>query len=189
MYRPLITLLLTAMMLLAAPAARAEESPAEHLPVSAFFGTYEGRTLFPMGEQGNRDLNVEISDHEPDGFVVRWETTIPKGENDEAVKGTALTFRPTRRPRIFAAVYPPDGQPDLIAGDSFAWARIEELTMTVHVMTILDDGDYVMQSYHRTLTDAGLRLEFLRLREGKVERHLKGNLTRVNPEAGAAATD
>lgn len=173
--------LIIAVMLALAPAAPRSQEPAEHLPIAAFFGTFEGRTLFPMGEQGNRGLAVTIREHDGDGFVIHWETTIPKGAEGAERHATSLTFKPSARPQIFEAIYPPGGEPSLIRGEPVAWARIAGSTLSVSVLTIVDGGDYVMQSYHRTLTDPGLKLEFLRIREGVVERQIKGNLTRVEP--------
>ena len=173
--------LIIATILALVPAAPRSQEPAEHLPIAAFFGTFEGRTLFPMGEQGNRGLAVTIREHDGGGFVIHWETTIPKGAEGAERHASSLTFKPSERPQIFEAVYPPGGEPSLIGGEPVAWARIAGSVLTVNVLTVVDGGDYVMQSYYRTLTDAGMKLEFLRIREGVVERQIKGNLTRVEP--------
>ena len=179
-----IALLLAVLLLFPAAAQQTEED----LPLEAFFGVFEGRTLFPMGEQGNRDLRVTIGPFDTVGFTVLWETSIQKGDKGTKRKVTSVNFKPSRRAGIFQAVYPEDGEPSLIDGDSFTWARVAGHTLTVHVITIVDGGDYVMQSYDRTLTEGGMRLEFLRLRSGDVERQLKGNLKRVEWQGSGADT-
>lgn len=177
-------LLLSLGLLLVAPAAA--QQPAADQPIEAFYGVYEGRTLFPMGEQGNRGLQVTIGPFDGEGFTVLWETQIPKGRRGAELKAALVNFVPSPRAGIYQAVYPPGGEPNLIDGDSFTWARLAGATLTVHVITIVDGGDYVMQSYDRTLNQGGLRLEFLRLRSGVVERQLRGNLRRLTePEEGA----
>lgn len=173
---------LVVLVAMAAGAARAQDQ-ANNKAISDFFGTFEGRTLFPMGEQGNRGLKVRISPFDETGFTVLWETTIQKGKSGAERKTTSVNFEPSDRPEIYRAVYPPGGEPRLLDGDPFTWASLSESTLTVHVVTIVDGGDYVMQSYYRTLTAGGMKLDFERIRDGVVERQLKGNLTRVEPPA------
>ena len=177
-------LLLSLAVLMVAPAAA--QQPAADQPIEAFYGVYIGRTLFPMGEQGNRELQVTIAPFDGEGFTVLWETQIPKGSRRSVRKETLVNFVPSPRAGIYQAVYPPGGAPDLIDGDSFTWARLAGVTLTVHVITIVDGGDYVMQTYDRSLNQGGLRLDFLRLRSGVVERQLRGNLRRLaEPLEGA----
>ncbi len=169
---------------LAVPAARSED-----LPIQAFYGEFEGRTLFPMGEPRNRELSVLIRPAGRFGFAVEWQTTIHKA-NKTTRRDQTLVFEPTPRTRVYSAALPssdapspPDGAaprvPGLAEGAPYAWARLGGRTLTVNVFTIEDDGDYVVQTYNRTLTDKGMQLEFMRVRDGHIEQQIKGNLTRV----------
>ncbi len=176
-------LLFALLLLLPFPEAAAGED-AGVMPISAFFGHYAGRTLFPMGEAANRDLRVSIQPFNAHGMTVTWETSILKGDDGASRKSTSVNFEPTSRPGIFAAVFPQGGEPDLAAGESYPWARLAGRTLTVTVFTIVDGGDYLVQQYDRTLSDAGLLLEFRRLRNGVVERQIKGNLNRIDGPEG-----
>jgi hypothetical protein len=156
----------------------------EEFPIQPFFGRYEGRTLFPMGEPRNRDLLVLIQPAGLFGFTVEWHTAIFKSKNEIVRKIQALEFEPSTRPNLYSAKLsgqqvdkvkpagPVDGKP-------YAWASISGQTLTVSILTILDDGDYVIQTYLRTLTKDGMSVDFVRLRNGKVERQIKAELKRV----------
>lgn len=180
-----ILILLAVMAAVAAPVARAE-----NVPIQGFYGEFEGRTLFPMGEQRNRDLFVRIQALGRFGFSVEWRTTITKSSKTSALRDQILEFTPTSRPSVYLGVFTSSEEPPPPATDEsrvsgpvdgvpYAWARIAERTLTINVLTIEDTGDYVMQIYNRTLTDTGMTLEFMRVRNGHIEQNIKGNLTRI----------
>jgi len=178
----LIVVAVTAAM--AVPMARSED-----LPIQAFYGEFEGRTLFPMGEPHNRELSVLIRPEGRFGFAVEWQTTIQKAKKQPFTNSQILIFEPTPRASVYIASPPPDGDAPSATSESrvfgpvdgvpYAWARVLGSTLTVNVFTIDEEGDYVVQSYNRTLTDKGMRLEFTRVRDGEIEQQIKGNLTRV----------
>ncbi len=185
---------------MAMPAARSED-----MPIQAFYGKYEGRTLFPMGEPRNRELSVLIRAEGRFGFAVEWQTTIHKAHKKPVRRDQRLIFQPTTRTNVYIASPPtsantpaanasPAENPAAettaadnamsrvygpLDGTAYAWARILGSTLTVNVFTIDEEGDYVVQSYNRTLTDKGLRLEFTRVRDGQIEQQIKGDLARV----------
>ncbi len=150
--------------------------------IQPFFGQYVGRTLMPMGEARNRELRVTIRPLGTFGFSVEWETTIHKSGKQPERKVQAIEFEPTRRAGVYtvargdeatsAPKEPADGEP-------YAWARLADNTLTVNLLTITDNGDYVVQTYDRTLTAKGMRLEFMRVKNGKIERQIKAALKRV----------
>jgi hypothetical protein len=152
--------------------------------IQPFFGQYVGRTLMPMGEARNRDLRVAIRPLGAFGFTVEWETTLHKSGKQPEIKAQAVDFEPTRRPNVYAAARgggsaggrAPKGPAD---GEPYAWARLAGDTLTVNVLTITDTGDYVVQTYDRTLTPDGMRLEFMRVKNGRIERRIKAALKRV----------
>ena len=160
---------------------------ADQAPLQAFFGTFEGRTRFPMGEQSNRHLRVSIHPHGNGGFTVAWETEILKSITVTVEKSMVVDFEPTVRAGIYVAVDPRGGGPDPLSGGAYIWAQHADQTLTVHLFHVDDHGDYVVQSYARTLIEDGLALDFHRIRNGATERRIKGTLKRVDeatPPAG-----
>jgi hypothetical protein len=180
-----VLILVTATTAIAVPVARSEDAP-----IQAFYGRYEGRTMFPMGEPRNRDLAVRIRPDGRFGFVVEWNTTIHKAKAKPVNNEQALAFEPTARTNVYLAVAPASGDPPAsqtrgarvpgpVDGAPYAWARVAGRTLTVNVFTIEGNGDYVVQTYDRTLTDKGMTLVFMRVRNGQIEQQIKGNLNRI----------
>ena len=133
----------------------------------AFFGRYQGTgithdpnaILFGFD---NRDLDVEIGPAEG-GFFVAWTTVMQtRGDKGAKRKSTRITFEPSGRPGIYRerAATP--------TADGFSWASIADRTLTVRLVTILDDGSYEVQSYERSLNEDGLFLFFRSDRDGAV---------------------
>jgi hypothetical protein len=56
---------------------------------------------------------------------------------------------------------------DPMKGDPYVWGRIAGDTMTVFALHINEEGGYELQEYHRTLSDGGLNLDYLRIRNGE----------------------
>ena len=169
------TLVLAALLVLGLAPARAE-TPS----IQPFVGSFEGATLFHQGEKQDRELRVIIRPFDKAGFSVRWRTIIYKTDEPEARGRTqVIYFKPSEvNPNIFAATQAEEAaglaSDDPLDGNPFAWARIVGKTLTVNVLTISDAGDYVMQSYDRTLIPNGLALEFLRVRNGDLEKRILG---------------
>ena len=164
--------------------AGARPAWSDDLTIQSFFGEYAGRTLMPMGEPRNRDLRVAIRPFGAFGFTVEWQTTLHKSDMQPESKTQVIDFEPTRRPNVYAVargdgtagVSAPTGPAD---GEPYAWARIAGGTLTVNLLTIADNGDYVVQTYDRTLTPDGMKLDFMRVENGRIERQIKATLKRV----------
>ena len=156
----------------------------DDLAIQSFFGEYAGRTLMPMGEAHNRDLRVAIRPFGAFGFTVEWQTTLYKSPKEPESKMQVIDFEPTGRPKVYAVargdgtagISAPAGPAD---GEPYAWARIAGGTLTVNLLTIADNGDYVVQTYDRTLTPDGMKLDFMRVKNGQIERQIKATLNRV----------
>jgi hypothetical protein len=177
------TLRVSSILLLLVVATGLRPAWSDEAAIRPFFGTYEGRTLMPMGEARNRDLRVAIRPLGAFGFTVEWLTTLHKSGNPPESKMQAIDFEPTRRPNVYAVARvngvtggageePADGEP-------YAWARLAGDTLTVNLLTITDNGDYVIQTYDRSLTPDGMKLTFMRVRNGRIERQIKAALKRV----------
>lgn len=151
-----------------------------------FFGTYEGASLAPSPRAQPRDMKVLIQPAAGDGFTIAWQTTLYEPDDDSRRKTQSLDFRPRPdNPNLYevAATGLSVGMApskDPLDGAPFAWARILGNVMSVYVLTISRDGDYVMQSYDRALTKEGMALAFTRVRNGNVEKRIWGALERVN---------
>ena len=67
-----------------------------------------------------------------------------------------------------------------MAGDPLRWGSLGDDSLRVYSFVILDDGRYELQIYTRTLTGGGLRLEWKRLVDGELVRHMTGDLVRTD---------
>ncbi len=159
---------------------------ADSSPLKPFFGIYEGSSLAPSAEVQPRDLKLWIKPASQDGFTVAWQTTLYEPDDKSRRKTQSLDFRPMKnRPGIYEAVASgltvgmvPSKNP--LEGAPFAWARVLGKVMSIHVLTIAKNGDYVIQTYDRALTKEGMALAFVKVRNGHVENRLWGALERVD---------
>lgn len=172
-YRPLLLALLLLPALVRA----------ETVPVEAFYGDYIGHLTMEDGTL--RDLSVSIQPAgDPERFSVKWTTVTHKEGGRLKRKVYHIKFTPSDRENIYASamqtnVFGRQIPLDPIKGDPFVWARIKGRTLTVHALMITKDGGYEMQTYHRTLNDKGLALEFIRKDSNEEIRHLQTQLTRI----------
>jgi hypothetical protein len=158
---------------------------AQQPSIQPFFGSFEGTTIFDPAESKNRELTVIIRPFGENGFSLRWRTIIFKlAEEAPTGRTQVIYFEPSEgAPSVFAATSPDDAAgvaSDVpLRGRPFAWARVLGKTLTVNVLTISPSGDYTVQTYDRTLTNEGLALRFVRLRNGEEEQRILGRLDRV----------
>lgn len=171
--------LITCLTCLSLQGARA----ADELAVEAFYGNYRGSGISRSDVSDYfgltvRDLDVTINGAAGGGFTVEWTTVIREGGSpdnpDIRRKSDRLTFAPTTRPGVFRA----DRTGDPLAGEPLTWAHLEGYTLTIHTVSVLDSGDYVVQTYNRTLSDLGMELEFISVRSGETMRRVEGRLTK-----------
>jgi hypothetical protein len=156
---------------------------AADLPIAAFAGHFAGTGIAKdeidqTFDETVRNVDVIITP-DGDGFALSWATVLHKdGDADEAdIKQNhhALFFEATEHASVFQSGI----EIDPLAGWPFVWARIEGRTLTVHSLLVHEDESYEMQTYDRTLTDAGLELYFTRFRDGRLVRSVSGTLARV----------
>ena len=158
---------------------------AEDAAIKPFIGTYEGATLLSSEAVRSRELKVAITPAEDDSFRIAWQTTIFEPVDDTRRKTQSLEFRRSpMNPKLYAAT-PSDATAgmdptrDPLDGAPYAWARVDGRTLTVNVLTISEEGDWVVQVYDRVLTKDGMALSFVRVRNGHVEQRLWGTLERI----------
>ncbi len=148
-----------------------------------FYGRYAGEALAGDDKMTERrDLSVTIGPRER-GFFVHWTTAVERSGRVKKKEYT-IDFVPTERDGVFGSAMRTNmfGQQvplDPMAGDPYVWARLVADTLTVYALHITTDGGYEMQVYARTLTAAGLDLEFTRFRDGVALRTVNGLLTRL----------
>lgn len=163
--------LVVAVGLLVAPSLHADDPSPD-----AFYGRYEGVgvTRDPNVEYfefGLRDLDVEIG-ADGAGFYVQWTTVIHDlGADGPRRKSARVGFDPTDRPGIYLAR-------DAAAGvaHGLGWAAIDGATLSVRLLAIRDDGGYDIQTYHRTLEDSVMWLQFISDNDGQTIRTVNARL-------------
>lgn len=155
---------------------------ADDLPIEAFYGTFQGSGLARSDESDYfgltmRDLDVTIGPAEG-GVSVSWTTVLRQGGDpsnpDIRRKSDSIVFVPSGRTGIYRGLR--TGDP--LKGDPLVWAYVRGQTLTVHSLVVLDGGDYVIQTYNRTLNDLGMALEFISVRNGETARRVEGRLTK-----------
>lgn len=152
--------------------------------INAFFGKFTGQSEVAVGEGASlpRDLTVEISPNR-EGFNVAWTTVIYRASGKVKETSYSIDFLDTDRDGVFAAaqrknIFGHAVQLDPMQGDPYVWAQLHDGTLRVFSLFVADDGGYEMQQYDRTLTDAGMRLEFSRVRNGVPMRNVSADLIR-----------
>lgn len=166
--------------------ARADDTGAR---IEDFYGAYVGEA-FLEGTQQFRDIIVSV---EPirNGFSVYTSTVIRDGPQ-RAVRGVkwraeTQSFTETDVPNVYEplvrkSMFAKKHDPDLMAGETLAWASIQGRTLGVYAVNVLEDGHYELRVFERTLTDLGMDISFIRYSDGRPVRQLKGKLARTKED-------
>lgn len=162
----------------AAPGAKA----GEQLSIEAFYGNFQGSGIARTDSSDYfgltlRDFDVTIRP-EGAGISISWTTVLRQGGDpdnpDVRRKSNNLTFVPSDLPGVYRAA----NSGDALSGQPLAWAYVEGYTLTVHSLVVLNTGGYVMQTYNRTLSDMGMALQFISIKNGETARKVEGRLTK-----------
>jgi hypothetical protein len=165
-----------ALVLLAGPAFAAD------LDIKAFYGKFAGAGVAKSEDSlyfGTtvRDTDVEIRPT-ADGFSVAWTTVLRQGGDpakpDVRRRAATTTFGVTPKKNFYAG----KENGDLMNGGMASWAVIKGNTLTVHALSVAEDGGYEAQTYARTLTGEGMDLVYTRVKDGEKSRVVKAKLTR-----------
>ncbi len=181
-----LVLALAALALLTATPA-----PAEPPGTKQLIGTFVGRAeddpaLERKVEQ--RDIVMEIAPYQGSGLRVDWHNvTLVDGRRD--VPGVEyrhdevrLVPAPDRSFFLAAIGYDPFAEqkaPNAIAGDPLRWAVVAGEALDLYAVTILEDGTYELQQSRRHPSGDGVRLDFQRVVDGKLVRHMVGHAVRA----------
>ncbi len=162
----------------AIPGARA----GEQLSIEAFYGNFQGSGIARTDASDYfgltaRDFDVTVRP-EGAGIEISWTTVLRQGGDPDNPnvrrKSSTMVFVPSDSPGVYRAAE----SGDALAGQPLAWAYVKGYTLTVHSLVVLDSGDYVMQTYNRTLSDMGMTLEFISIENGETARRVEGRLTK-----------
>jgi hypothetical protein len=154
----------------------------EQLSIEAFYGNFQGSGIARSDASEYfgltlRDFDVTVRP-EGAGISISWTTVLRQGGDpdnpDMRRKSNSLIFAPSDIPGVYRAV----DSGDALAGQPVAWAYVHGYTLTMHSLVVLESGDYVMQTYNRTLSDMGMALEFISVQNGETVRRVEGRLTK-----------
>ena len=152
-----------------------------------FFGTYTGSSSnVAEGEMSERDLSVTIKPKKDGEFTVAWTAITYGADSEQKEVNTSIDFYPSPRPGIFTSAMRKDVFGNMVSYDPtaadaapFVWANLQDDTLTVRALYILETGEYEMHTYIRTLQPEGLALEFERVRNRELITQVSAMLERA----------
>lgn len=170
-----------------ASAALAAEDP------SKFYGSYVGSGTAQRVTENvteSRDLDVTVEEYKNGGFTVKWITVVrgPDGErvgDDVKRREVEENFIPLEEKENVFILAPKGGLfqkaelPNPLRGEPMRWATLEDGAMTVYSMAIGETGGSELQVYRRTLTEKGMDVSFLRMKNENVLIEMNGELVRT----------
>ncbi len=155
---------------------------AEQLSIEAFYGNFKGSGIARSDASDYfgltlRDIDVTVRP-EGAGISIAWTTVLRQGGDPDNPnvrrKSNSVNFVPSELSSVYRAI----DSGDALARQPVAWAYVNGYTLTMHSLVVLDGGDYVMQTYNRTLSDMGMALEFISVQNGQTVRRVEGRLTK-----------
>jgi hypothetical protein len=172
-------------------AVAAMPATAEPPGVDQLIGTFVGRAaddpaLDRTPEQ--RDIVMEIAPYQDAGLRLDWHNvTLVDGRRDvPGVKyrhdEVLLVPAPDRAFFLAAVGYDPFAEkkkPNAIAGDPLRWGAVSGEALDLIAFTILEDGTYELQVSRRHPSGDGVRLDFQRVVDGTLVRHMVGHAVRA----------
>jgi hypothetical protein len=153
---------------------------ADALSIADFVGHFRGEAQVQAGDrffiQQLRDAEVDLRT-EADGFRLTWTTLIHYDESDSTKirrRNAELRFVTGSMANQFRSPGPFEPFTEKPA----AWAYIDHNILVVHVLSILAEGNYELQTYERSLAGNVMTLRFSRVFPGRPELVVSGRLTR-----------
>jgi hypothetical protein len=180
-------ILLAAIAFVAPPAPAADPAP----PLKPMMGVYLGRatvTDLDTRETEERDIDVEVTPYDRDGFRIRWVnvTLVDGRRNVPGVKRrvSELTFKPAKGRGFFVEVpqrnvFAEREEVQAMGGDPVRWAVHDAAGLHVYSFLIQGDGRYELQTYSRRRTATGIDLHYERVVDGRLVRTIDGQAVRV----------
>jgi hypothetical protein len=150
------------------------------LSIADFVGHFRGEARVEAGDrffiQQLRDAEVDLRT-EPGGFRLTWTTVIHYDEDDKTKvrhRKAEMQFIAGPAANHFRSLKPLEP----FSEKPTAWAYIDDRTLVVHVLSILSDGNFELQTYRRSLSGNTMTLHFSRVFPGRPELVVSGRLTR-----------
>jgi hypothetical protein len=155
-------------------------------------GTFVGRAQDDPavgGRHEQRDIVMEIAPYQEHGLRLRWNNvTLVDGRRDvpgvKFRRDEMLLIPAPERSFFLAAVgYDPFAekkQPDVMRGDPLRWGVVAGEALDVFTFSILEDGTYELQASRRHPAGDGVRLDFERIVDGELVRHMTGHAVRAD---------
>ena len=171
---------------LPAPSPRAEPAGMKEL-LGVFVGRAEEQNAAD-GSPEQRDIDMEITPYQDDGLKVSWtNVTLVEGRRDlPGVKRRrdeiTLVPAPDRSFFLAGVGYDPfkdREEPNPIEGDPLRWSVVADQSLAIYSFTILEDGRYELQISRRDPLPDGVKLDFERIVDGEMVRHLTGRAVRA----------
>lgn len=157
--------------------------PAAAADIADFFGTFTGTAKITENEtEEDRDMSVTIEETNK-GFQISWTSIIYKADGRTKENNYNILFVPTQRDGIYASamkanVFGKAVPLDPLKGDPYVWSRLSGDTLSVFSLLIDENGNYMVQEYHRTLAEGGLDLEYRRFRDGQALKSINAFLSK-----------
>jgi hypothetical protein len=164
-------------------------------PLAPFFGSYVGVAEvedLATGTTKQRHMDIVIEPYKGGGFKLQWiNVTLVDGRRD--VPGVerqvqTVIFEPAAHRGFYVEAQESNPfreravtQP--MHGDPVRWASVADGRLHVNSFVVLEDGTYELQTYDRTLTEAGMDIRFERILDGEVVRRITGTTARARLEA------
>jgi len=153
---------------------------ADALSIAEFVGHFRGEAQVQASDRffirQLRDAEVDLRT-EADGFRLTWTTLIHYDESDNTkIRRRNAELRFVTGPTANQFRSPGPFEP--FTEQPAAWAYIDRNTLVVHVLSILTDGNYELQTYERSLSGNVMTLRFSRVFPGRPELVVSGRLTR-----------
>ena len=158
-----------------------------------FYGSYVGSGTAKRvveNKTEKRDLDVTIEAYKNNGFTIKWITVVRGADgarvgDDVKRREVEESFTPFADKEGVFILSPKSGLfkkselPNPLRGEPMRWATVEKGAMTIYSMAISDDGGSELQVYRRTLTEKGMDISFLRMRDEAIEVQMEGKLVRT----------
>ena len=176
-----------ALLALVAAAPAAAGPPGTEQLIGTFVGRAEDDPNLGRAPE-QRDIVMEIEPYQDSGLRLRWNNvTLVDGRRDlPGVKfrrdEMLLAPAPDRAFFLAAVGYDPFAvkkQTNLFEGDPLRWAVVAGESLDVFSFSILEDGTYEIQASRRHPRPDGVGLEFERIVDGEVMRHMSGHAVRA----------
>jgi hypothetical protein len=173
-------------VLLAAMPAMAEPPGTEQL-IGIFVGRAEDDPSLGRAVE-QRDIVMEIASYQRNGLRLDWHNvTLVDGRRDvPGVKyrhdEVLLVPAPDRSFFLAGFGYDPFAEkkaPDPIQGDPLRWGAVAGEALDLFAFTINEDGTYELQTSRRHPSGDGVRLDFQRIVDGALVRHMIGHAVRA----------